>query len=265
MKLVIFGDSFANYNHCPTPELNWANQLSNVLGLPLINYAISGSGLNYSFIQLVNYFNSKDYHPEDILIFVNTEDRRIFSKDMTDPTLGGFFNFTPSMREHNKEWFLKNFEHALWAVENIYHPSINFEQLKVFSFLKAWAKAHPSNKVIILRGVGVPSGEWGDREPLIRETILPDENFFPLLNPTLGHITVNEFSDPSLYNKLLNHWISGVDPRVNHLSKVNRDILVQMLGKIIKKKDINLWNNASFVKDIYKDINDIKNSPKDYF
>ena len=71
-KLVVFGDSFANYSwhgENETIDKSWAIGLAKKLDIPIINYGIAGSSVIYSFHKFWEYFKSDQYCEEDIIKF----------------------------------------------------------------------------------------------------------------------------------------------------------------------------------------------------
>ena len=180
MKIVIFGDSFANYDHCPNATLNWSHSLGQVLGLKVVNKGLSGTAINWSLNEFLKYVKSREYELDDIIIFVTSEDRRVWTKDMP-PENSSFFHFSEDMIKRDAKWFEKNVEHLIWAYENLYHPSINHIQLTTLSFIQSWSLANPSNVVIALRGTGTEAGEWGFDDRVIQRVVRPQRNFFPFM------------------------------------------------------------------------------------
>lgn len=84
-KLILFGDSFANYEFYPELlDKTWGATLGKLLKLPVINYGVSGSSLTYSLIKFTEYYQSDSYDPDDIIIFVLTETCRLWTKNMKE-------------------------------------------------------------------------------------------------------------------------------------------------------------------------------------
>lgn len=71
-RLIVFGDSYAHSK----AEQSWPNILSEKLGVELINYAVSGTSLNYSIQQFFNYYRN-EYQSDDYIVFVTTSTHRI--------------------------------------------------------------------------------------------------------------------------------------------------------------------------------------------
>ena len=268
-KIVVFGDSFVNYDWVEneTNKLSWSYFLSLRLNLPLVNYGISGSGLNYSMIKFTQYVNSEDYDIEDIIIFALTNEQRLYSWNMPTPSLGIFYNLLDVIETRppeERQWINENKDNALWAMNEIYHPSINYSILKIASFFQNWAKYHYTNTVIVLRGFNtLPEGEKISK---LLTLVKPLDNYFPILGEedTLSTVSSQEFNYSLLHKYMLdqNAKFPGLDYRVNHLSTVNREILANKIESMINTQSINSWNNFKFKKNLYrnkKDINLINN------
>lgn len=268
-KIVVFGDSFVSYNWVKeeTEKLSWPYFLSLNLDLLVVNYGISGSGLNYSMIKFTEYVNSEDYDTEDIIIFALTNEQRLYSWDMPCPSLGIFpnlLNVLDSRSPKERQWIEKNKDNALWAMNEFYHPSINYSLLKIASFFRMWARKNYTNTVVLLRCFNtLPEGEKISKH---LNLVTPLDNYFPILKEedTLSMASSQEFGYPLLHKYMLdqNARFPGLDYRVNHLSTVNRNILASKVEAMIKEKSINGWDKIKFKKNLYsnkKDINLINN------
>tara|TARA_B100000035_G_C20953446_1_gene533043 strand:- start:386 stop:1138 length:753 start_codon:yes stop_codon:yes gene_type:complete len=67
-KLVVFGDSFFEISKSLEFELSWTTRLADSLDRSLLNYAVSGTSLNYS-IQMLFHYLETEYDKNDIIIF----------------------------------------------------------------------------------------------------------------------------------------------------------------------------------------------------
>lgn len=269
-KLVVFGDSFVNYDWVfkETEKLSWCYFLSKKLSIPMINFGISGSGLNYSMIKFVEYLNSNDYDKQDIIVWALTNEQRLFSWSMPDPSMGIFYNLLDSLKYRSIEevkWITKNKDHALWAMEKIYHPSINYSIIKILSFLKCWADNNLSNNVIVLKCFQTLLG--GEKISSLLNIIEPSTNFFPIIDEPLSLVSSQEFSNSSLHEYMLNQnkKFPGLDYRVNHLSTINRLILSKKIFDVLNYKSVNCWKGSKFSRNIYKTTEDIDRINKKFF
>jgi hypothetical protein len=273
-KIVFFGDSYANYEWVPydISHLTWHEIISSNLELPIINYGTSGTGLNYSMSKFLEYINSENYDSNDIIIWITSHEQRLYTRSMTSPHLGTFHNFSKDkikkLGKDDRAWIEENSEHAVWAMENYYDPSINYSILKVVSFLKQWCIANKNNTVVLLKGqCFLPGG--GDINDLLRY-MTEGKNFFPILEHkhSLDMISYNEFSTEELYKYMLSNkkGVSpGIDRRVNHLSYVNRCILARQLTEIIANRSLAYWNRDEYKSSIYSSTEQIDKTGSKFF
>jgi len=263
-KVVVFGDSFAGYDWVrdEVSPLHWSTYLGQKLNLPSINHAVSGSGLNFTMMRFHQYLINEEYDNEDIFVFALTNEQRLYSWNMPDPSLGIFYNLLDVVdlrTRQERQWIKENKDHALWAMEEVLHPSLNYNILKLASFLKVWSQQHITNKVIVLKCFR--SAVEGRKISELNKLVTASKNFFPILNETdtLADISSNEFSDSSLHQYMLssNAKTPGLDYRVNHLSKINRDILSDQLATIIETQSVSSWSITKFEKNLYKTQADV--------
>lgn len=253
-KVVGFGDSFMS-----TGEYNWITVTGDTLGCEVVNYGYAGSALHYSLLQLIEYSDSTNYSPNDVLVFVTTSSNRLYTVNMPTPGLGisatnaslyMSLGKTENQKKNNK-WVNQNLDNLLWVVENMYHHSINIELILTLSFLKVWADAHPSNKLIVLHAFSIDSPLSTGLFPMITQT----SNFIPLINnPPLSAISNAEFKSTPSY--------AGVDARTNHLSKENVKILGEMIASVIENNRASDYDTSKFVTAIYNTYEDMLKDPK---
>ena len=91
----------------------------------------------------------------------------------------------------------------------------------------------------------------------LNQIIVPTDNFFPYIdaNNTLFEASLNEFLNEEMFNFVIS---TVEDRRTNHLSKINRDILVDMMFNIVNTRNIQSFNINKFVKNIYTTSNDLE-------
>lgn len=263
-KLVVFGDSYVRYDWVSreTDYMSWPWYLAELLNIPVFNFGVSGSGLNYSMLEFNRYLNSENYDPEDIIIMALTNEQRLYDVTMPHPSLGIFYNLLDVVDQRNpaeREWIQKNKTHALWAMENALHPSINYSILKIVSFLQVWASRNTQNIVIPIRCFTTLPG--GEKINKLLDIINDSENFFPILKDedTLSVISGKEFNPTWLHQYMLEKNIKspGLDYRVNHLSPQNRKILANQIFRIIDNKSLRYWNRSEFKESLYANKKDI--------
>lgn len=257
-KIVVFGDSYAQFEQDSLK--NWVLLLGQKLQLPVINYGHSGSALGYALDQFIKYYQSSEYSSDDIVIFVATNDTRIYVSDMPHPGIGWapvlYQNGHPlasspgSISDTAHEWLKDNGKSAAWAIENLYMTELNYEFVKILCFLKTWAQHCSLNTMIV-----VPSINLGEHPELI-DIPLATSNFFPLLTFPLLDISNAEFSNNELHEYAC---YKMAEKRANHLSAVNRKILAQIIATIIETHDISSYKIEAFSKKLYSTLTEYEN------
>jgi hypothetical protein len=254
-KLVVFGDSYANYVHNDAVS-SWSTDLPEKLNFPVVNYGASGTSLIWSFQEFWKYFNSDQYDEEDIIVFIMAQPERAWVRSMPGPHLaistyqldGVFF------KEEDKKWLDQNNDSNLWVRLNLLDPEINFDSIQVASCFSILAEQHKKNTWILLR---MDHNRSCPRIDQLNYIITPSDNFFPYIEQkdALFNASINEFSTLEVWEESLKHG----DGRINHLSKINRDILGNMIVDLVNTKDIKAYSIDKFVKNIYATSNDYEN------
>ena len=251
-KLVVFGDSFANYSkgvEAGDIICSWTTELANKLNLPLLMYGIAGSSLSYSLHMFFEYYLSEEYDSEDYIIFLTSDPvSRSYTKTMPHPSLGvapGALH-NPFYTRHEKRWLKNNIKSLDWYQMSCANQGLNFELVQTFATLKVWADSHLTNKLLVMRVFGI---YFDQHIESFNEIIKPNSNFFPILEKenSLYKLSIDEFASYEMFAQC----IAGNDPRMNHFSKVNRDILVSLVYEIFKNNSINGFDSNHFIKNIY--------------
>ena len=256
-KIVGFGDSFCQFEHSISNTV--VSYTGEMLNIPVLNLGTSGSSITHAMTKFTEYYQGTEYSADDIIIFFITGDTRIYAVDMP-PHIGWtpfhymadskLYNVPGSVDPISSQWLKKNGKDAAWAIENLYMSNLNYEFVKMLSFLKVFANANISNTIIVL-----PSIDLGTHPELLK-VCTPSKNFFPLLDFPLLTISINEFSDSHILN-YATHTMK--EKRVNHLSKVNRMILAKLLANIIAIKSTAEYSCDIFKTHIYNSIAEYDN------
>ncbi len=257
-KIVAFGDSFINYYWSTVPPVSWVSDLGNKLNLPVLNYGCAGSSHTYSFHKFCEYYQSQEYHREDIIIFQTSHlYSRAYAVNMV-PYLSVAVNQqnNPSYSKKERKWIDKNLESYFWHIEHTAHCGLNYDLVQMLSFFQIWAMKNKTNKFIFLRG-------FSNCDPPIEKLnyiITPTENFLPVIseNNVLFKISSEEFSNTELFDIALNDW----DKRINHLTKVNREILIQIIFDMLETNSVKPFDSKKFLKNIYTTKDDVRNLSK---
>lgn len=258
-KLVLFGDSFANYSWWGENEVDnksWAIDLAGRLNLPIINYGVAGSSLIYSFHKFWEYFKSDQYHEDDVIIFIMTNPERTWVRSMPNPYLGicTIIPDNPLYSTEDTNWIKQNYDCNIWTMLNLLTPEINFDLLQVASCFSILAEQHKKNTWILLR-----MDNYSAREHIeyLNQIIFPSDNFFPYIDKknTLFEASMNEFSSEEMFRGFVE---TGRDSRINHLSKINRYKFADMMLDLITTKNIQSFNINKFAKNIYNTLEDLE-------
>lgn len=234
-KLIGFGDSFI----APSSKDNWLEKLGMLLDLPVVNYGASGSALNYSLIKFLEYIQSAEYDNTDVIVFITTEHSRIYCKGIKSymnsflgsPTVNRF-------QQEDKDWINQNLEHVLWITENYLTPELNFETINLICLLQEWANTNPTNVVVVKTAYDLDLSLSGK----LKNIIIPTSNFLPIIDHPVNQIQQNEFVNMDCYIKT----VTKRDPRINHLSERNREVISKLIFDVISNCSIEYYDKSKF-------------------
>jgi hypothetical protein len=169
----------------------------------------------------------------------------------------GVCTTAPANSWHSAEdvnWIKQNYDSNAWTSINLLAPEINFDTLQVACCFSILAEQHKKNTWILLR---MDNSCAREHIEYLNQIVVPSDNFFPYLyeKNTLMRASANEFSSDELLRKFLS---IGVDKRLNHLSKINRNKLVNMMWDLITTKNIQSFNINKFEKNIYTTIESLE-------
>ncbi len=217
--LRIYGDSFA------ADQLgSWTKMLADLLEIPIANNAISGSSTEYSIYTFINQVKEDKIGDKDIIVFVPSSTGRLYFSYQLD-TAPSTSTVVPS----SSKWYLENKDHIEWWMVN------NSTKMHVITFesyiqlLKNFALSKPSCVMVVLQAFN--NGQVSD----IFNNV-PPHNF---LRPKifLNDISIAE-TDQQPNSRFFNYndWskFTKADPRSNHLTIPNLNILANLLHTSIK-------------------------------
>jgi hypothetical protein len=223
--LRIYGDSFA----ADQPS-SWTIILAALLGVPIVNKAISGSSTEYSVYTFINDVNNNVIGDEDIIVFVPSSTGRLyFSYQLHNaPSTASIYMHKSANFDKSHEWFWKNKDNIEWwmANNNTKMQSITFESY--IQLLKNFALSKPSSIMLVLQVFN---------NGYIRDIFnnVPPHNF---LRPEIyiGNVSRDETDQNSSSYFKYGDWTEFVkdDPRSNHLTVPNLNILANLLYTSIK-------------------------------
>jgi hypothetical protein len=244
--LRVYGDSFAsNYDN---NVISWPKLLSKSLQLPLINNAIVGSSVEHSITQIHNDVKNKIFCNNDIIVIVVSSFGRLnFSYQQQHPSTAAQYIHVPKdSKIINHDWYWKNKKYIEWYLVNQNFNQFNVNHTAYISLIKDIAKLYTNCKFIILEN----SGYQG-----INLSAYPDN----CLHSKIGikEISNKEF-EIETYNQVQSYfnWTEFTiwDPRQNHFSIPNLQILSNLLFESLQNMDITNISADKFLKHHMKKI-----------
>jgi hypothetical protein len=238
--LRIYGDSYA------APRIGcWANILANKLKIPEINKAVEGSSTEYAIKCFFQDLFSDNIGYNDIIIFVTSTPGRLhFEFQNQNPGSAVQYLRAASKEDH---WYWENKDHLEWYLVNqdMNLNSINHESY--IKFIKDVAWNRPDNLFIIL-------SNSNSRIDTTRLDKINPPNFLRSYT-YLNTVSENEIIDADLHN-VYQDFVSytGHDPRSNHLSVPNLEILSELLYYSIKRLTVSNITYEKFKTQILKKI-----------
>lgn len=239
-RLIIFGDSFAEYHEHDTNEKRWQSVTAeNSHCSKIVCYARNGSSLFFS-MQSIYYYVQNDYNIDDILVFVPTSQGRLpliwdidsdlYKNDKPEPgwQASGLMYLQGQMSEKNRQykfmkrndtvvqWLLKEF----CTYEN--HAMLLNNSIGYFNSLR--------NKKVV-----IPAFKFKYENYVL-------DSPYCLCDISLREIKEGELSD-------IIH-----DPRKNHLHPDNHVILGKQLSNYFSTMNMDLFDEKEFRTDIYTSV-----------
>lgn len=211
-KLVCFGDSYiAEDLQNLTPHLKpISHVMAECLGLPLLNYAASGSGLAYSIDRFYRYLGSPEYDGTDYIFFNTTHQQRLWL-----PQSGSDFFIFPDSLQKAKEtegnrFFKKHAYEINWAIEHL-TPELEHDVLHVVRTLAY--QALRGNRCLVVNAF-----ELSDLGLKLCQAVPSSKRFRNLMfKEGLVVTAVGEFDDSEQADWANEHKYD----RINHYSQVN--------------------------------------------
>jgi hypothetical protein len=240
--LRIYGDSFG----VNTDNLqSWPIMLQKKLQIPLINKAVGGGSTEYAALQFVNDVQNNIIGDDDIVIYIpSTKGRLHFDFQIsTHPETAGGYCHGPDTRPHiDNSWYYSSKEHIEWWMVNASHAviSMNFESYT--HVISNVARSKPNAIFIMIKHI-----DWDHHVPNIDH---PSNFLIPTVQFT--DITSNEIVGK--YNYINFVEFTKYDPRANHLTIPNLEILADLIYKTINTKSIDHFTIDKFKTNVIEKI-----------
>lgn len=240
--LRIYGDSFGAIIQSVK---SWTTMLQAKLQIPMVNKAVGGSSTEYAALQFVNDIQNNIIGDDDIIIYIpSTKGRLHFDFQISKhPETASGYCHGPDTRPHiDNNWYYKSKEHIEWWMVNVSHEiiSMNFESYT--HVLSNVARSKPNTTFIILKNTG-----WDHHIP----NIVHPTNF--LIAPIfLNNISSNEIIGGYNYTDFVT--FTKYDPRANHLTIPNLEILADLVYETINTQYIEHFTIDKFKTNLIKKI-----------
>ena len=266
-KIVCFGDSFID-------STSWfgknassiSTMLQQKLNIPLVNYGLVGSSIQYSLLKFLEYTKSEIYDPNDLILFVITNKNRFYKQDL-DIHISGVRQTPHIINDYKSKvtnpnltdtevrlfyqkilYLEENEKYIDWSCMHFNEFDIDIESLTCLGLLNTWATSK-TNKLIVMNAFALDNNTW-DQSSVFKQSA----NFLPiLLKGGLKKYSVNEFIDKEISSL---NWQE--ECRINHFSPDNREIISDMLVKVISHNDSSVFDTELINTSMYNDFVDIK-------
>jgi len=241
--LRVYGDSFGA--DIGPGIRTWALMLKEKLQIPLVNNAVGGSSTEYSALQFANDVQNNIIGDNDIVIYIpSTKGRLHFNFQISNhPETAAGYCHGPDTRPHiDNKWYHNSKDHIEWWMVNASHAviSMNFESYT--HLLSNVARSKPNATFIMLK-----HAEWDHYIP----NITHPTNF--LTPPILfTNITTNEIIGGYNYTDFVE--FTKFDPRANHLTIPNLEILTNLVYETINTRSIENFTMDKFKTNVIEKI-----------
>lgn len=252
-KIVIFGDSFASSdgdfnfkeNEIEHNNKSWYGVLHHRTQKQIWNHGNGGTSLQYSKQQLFSYLNSKYYKEDDYIIFVTTSYTRVPVFPIGDPKYKPNFQAQIlTFLTDDKEAMTKQKEGAL--------ADGNMDSYHLFRRYKKeleWISSTLSKEDFMneLRMLQVFLNSLPNKTLLLPAFNYPEiDRFLDIKEFCLVDVSEREPLNESLYLNKEHPRIMGVDPRKQHMSDRNNEVLGIMIDNYFKSEDVNVFSLEEF-------------------
>jgi hypothetical protein len=247
--LRVYGDSFAD----SFLDIGWPEILSKKLNIPLKNNGMSSSSTEYSFKLFMYDVQNNAIGDTDIIIFVTSALGRLYFsyQQNENPESAALFMRTPSPNiRQNWVWYHENKNHIeWWMLNNDRNTQSNSFEAYV-QVLKVFAISRPACTVIVLSAFDYNYNEDPFQETCPTNFLRSSVILMNISKAELGfkHDEDLDYSWFARYIKL--------DPRVNHLTNPNLNILAELLAETIETSSI---TNITYDKFQSNNITQIEN------
>lgn len=255
MKLHVYGDSFVNENlsvDIHKKQYCWTKKVAKNLGVEYKNNAIAGSSAEYSMYKFVYDIEHKNIGSDDYIIYVHTNDNRLYFDHFIHDDPGISCAFPGLSREEinsnpRYSYFKENYDHIAWYYNSVEDRVSRIHHKTLLHGIKNYAFSNPEIKILLFLLEPMPEPYEMDHFGFLKN--IPKNLYFP--NISLDTLSRKEFVNSWDWNVKKWQRIVGYDPRVNHFSRPNLKILVDLATNTFKNESIEDWSEDKFVKKIF--------------
>lgn len=243
--LRVYGDSFGA--DIDPSVRTWVGMLREKLQIPLVNKAVGGGSTEYAALQFINDVQNNIIGDDDIIIYIpSTKGRLHFDFQISShPETAAGYCHGPDTRPHiNNSWYYKSKEHIEWWMVNASHAVISMNFESYIHVISNVARSKPNATFIMLKHV-----EWHHHIPNI---VHPDNFLIPSI--LFSNISFNEIGEGYRYMDFVE--FTKFDPRANHLTIPNLEILSDLVYETISTKSIENFTMDKFKTNLIKKIID---------
>jgi hypothetical protein len=244
-RILVYGDSYVDGNWS---ENAWVNKVGHRLGVPVVNKAVGGSSTQYSMINFVRDIENYAIKDNDLIIFSVTQSSRIhFMHHNRYPNTAAYkFNYMHKQKHRSEyQWYYDNQTRLEWFFSNRDEFLDEVNHNCYIHFLRNFAESRPSITMLLLFNI-------------FYEVDIPyshcPENFLKP-NISLYHASDNEFKSGRVFENITKYL--DLDPRTNHFSNPNLEVLADLAIESINSGDITNYTYDRFNQKILDPISSV--------
>ena len=243
-KLYMFGDSYVAPNRTST---EWGRLLANKIGGEYENFGVDGSSSEHAMRKFQELTSKTTISYSIIIVLLSTVGRLDLMFQLDRPETASVYLHTDMVStDPRHEWYRENKKYIEWLIVNYNYRSAWLNRECYIHALKNFAESDPSNLVIVLQN----SLQSSDTSSFISRGKVPDN--FIISETDVNNISRDEIIDSIPYHNFVKHtrW----DPRVNHLTNPNLEIMAESLHQVIVTRDATRLSYDNFQKNIIPQV-----------
>lgn len=241
-KIVIFGDSFASSdgdfdfkeNEIEHNNKSWYGVLHHRTQKQIWNYGNGGTSLQYSKQQLFSYLNSEYYNEDDYIIFITTSFTRVPTFPIGDDRYkprwqSQLLSFVTDGLDDRDTDSYNLFKRHKKELEWLSYTLSKEDFVNELRMLQVFLNSLPNKTLLI------PAFKYHEAD-----------KFLNIKKFCLHEVSEREPINESLYLNDVHPRILGNDPRKQHLSDRNNEILAVKIDNYFKNGNIKTFSMEGF-------------------